>query len=69
MTAGASAEAANSMDLQSTLRLAKSLQLGRRPVEALLLLDKAVARYPADTELLHLRGTCLEAASNAPAVG
>jgi hypothetical protein len=55
--------------LQSTLRLAKSLQLGRRPVEALLLLDKAVARYPTDAELLHLRGNCLEAASNAPAVG
>lgn len=55
-------------EVAATIRLARSLLLGKRPTEALQLIDKAVAIAPADVELLHLRGRCLEAAGNAPAV-
>ncbi|GFH15819.1 TPR_REGION domain-containing protein, partial [Haematococcus lacustris] len=55
-------------DLQSCLRLARSLNAGKRPLEALQLIEKNIHRSPGDVELLHLRGLCLEASNNGPAV-
>ncbi|KAJ9513129.1 hypothetical protein QJQ45_029380 [Haematococcus lacustris] len=63
-----SQEASNSTeDLQSCLRLARSLNAGKRPLEALQLIEKNIHRSPGDVELLHLRGLCLEASNNGPA--
>jgi len=55
-------------DLKTCLRLARTLLNTKRPADALTLIDRMVARFPAHTELLHVRGQALQAANNGPAV-
>jgi hypothetical protein len=68
--AGPAADA-NSPELcpDKALHIARMLSQGRRFKDALSLLDRAVARYPAHIELLHMRGLCLQGNNNVPEVG
>ncbi|KAF5828446.1 O-linked N-acetylglucosamine transferase [Dunaliella salina] len=54
-------------ELKTCLCLAKTLLNSKRAADALVLIDRMVARFPAHIELLHLRGQALQAANNGPA--
>eukprot|EP00967_Tisochrysis_lutea_P115833 scaffold185952_cov18-Tisochrysis_lutea.AAC.2 len=55
-------------ELKTCLCLAKTLLNSKRAADALVLIDRMVARFPAHIELLHLRGQALQAINNGPAV-
>ncbi len=65
---GAQASSSPLDKLETCVLLAKTLYQGRRCREALSIVESAVSRFPTATELLHLRGLCLQATNNLPAV-
>jgi hypothetical protein len=59
---------AEAEELLASLNLAHILCSRGKPLEALALMERALARSPSDLGLLHFKGRCLEAANNVPGV-
>lgn len=55
-------------DLQYHFRIATILKQSSRPLDALVVLDKVVTQQPHNADVLLLRGQCMEAGGNVPAV-
>ncbi len=55
--------------LETCLSVGRILFVGRRYRECLALIEPAITSHPSNVPLLHLRGLCLQAMNNQPAVG